>query len=128
MSDPVEVMLNSPRSMIAMKKLGLKSEDIQYINKEELKAKLGNMKITKHELEHKWEEYEASRKDKISKILEVRYIFVDAVYKLLTLAKKENGNWKQEPLSKYKLLELRQLFLYAFFKTILKRCIFAFSH
>jgi hypothetical protein len=51
MSDPVEVLLNSPRSLKAMDKLGYKKDDLAYIKREELKAKLGNMKITKAELD-----------------------------------------------------------------------------
>lgn len=47
MSDPVEVLLNSPRSKKAMEKLGFNKEDLRYFSKDELKAKIGNMKITK---------------------------------------------------------------------------------
>lgn len=43
------------------------------MSKDELKAKIGNMKITKNELNQKWEDYEQDRKDKIAKILEVSY-------------------------------------------------------
>lgn len=73
MADPVEKLLNSPRSVKAMETLGFKKEDLAYIKKDELKAKLGNMKITKNELEQKWVEYETNRKDKIAKVLEVSY-------------------------------------------------------
>ena len=72
MSDPVEVLLNSPRSLKAMSRLGYSKEELQFIKKDEYKAKLGNMKITKQELDKKWEEFEINRKDKISKVLEVR--------------------------------------------------------
>ena len=51
MNDPVEAMLNSPRSSQAMHKLNLSKEDLRYLTKEELKAKIGNMKITKAQLE-----------------------------------------------------------------------------
>ena len=47
MSDPVEVLLNSPRSQKAMEKLGFKKDELAYIKKDELKAKLGDMKIGK---------------------------------------------------------------------------------
>jgi hypothetical protein len=47
MSDPVEVLLNSPRSLQAIEKLGYTKDDLRYLSKEELKAKLGNMRITK---------------------------------------------------------------------------------
>ena len=55
MSDPVEVLLNSPRSIKAMENLGYSKEDLRYLSKEELKVKIGNMKIPKSELEQKWE-------------------------------------------------------------------------
>lgn len=71
MSDPVEVLLNSPRSQQAMRKLGHSKEDLRYLSKDELKAKIGNMKISKQDLNKKWDEYESQRKDKISQILEV---------------------------------------------------------
>ena len=54
-----------------MKNLGFSKEDLRYLSKEELKAKLGNMKISKAELNAKWEQYELQRKDNIQKILEV---------------------------------------------------------
>jgi hypothetical protein len=73
MSDPVEVLLNSPRSVRAMERLGFTKDELSYLKKDELKAKIGNMKISKNELEQKWNEYESRRKDKISKILEVSY-------------------------------------------------------
>jgi hypothetical protein len=73
MSDPIEVLLNSPRSLKAMEQLGYSKEDLRYISKDELKAKIGNMKISKTELNNKWEDYESERKDKIAKILEVSY-------------------------------------------------------
>ncbi len=47
MSDPIEILLNSPRSLKAIKLLGYSQQDLNYLSKEELKAKLGNMKITK---------------------------------------------------------------------------------
>lgn len=72
MSDPVEVLLTSPRSTKAMQQLGFSKEDLRYLSKEELKAKLGDMKITKQALNQKWEDYESDRKDKIARILEVR--------------------------------------------------------
>ncbi len=50
MSDPVEVLLTSPRSTKAMQQLGFSKEDLRYLSKEELKAKLGDMKITKQAL------------------------------------------------------------------------------
>ncbi len=71
MSDPVEVLLNSPRSKKAMEKLGFNKEDLRYFSKDELKAKIGNMKITKQELDKQWDKYESERKDKISQVLEV---------------------------------------------------------
>ena len=43
------------------------------MSKEELKAKIGNMKISKSDLNGRWEDYESERKDKIAKILEVSY-------------------------------------------------------
>lgn len=66
MGDPVEVLLNSPRSIKAIERLGFTKEDLRYFSKEELKAKLGNMKISKQELNDKWEDYETNRKDKIA--------------------------------------------------------------
>ena len=51
MSDPVEVLLNSPRSIKAMEKLSFTTEDLRYLSKDEMKAKIGNMKIQKSELE-----------------------------------------------------------------------------
>ena len=69
MSDPVEVLLNSPRSVKAMERLGLSKEDLKYLSKEELKVKIGNMKISKQQLNEEWDRYEADRKDKISQIL-----------------------------------------------------------
>ncbi len=71
MSDPVEVLLNSPRSLKAMQGLGFRKDDLSYIKKDELKAKLGNMKISKAELDLKWDEHETQRKDKIARVLEV---------------------------------------------------------
>ena len=47
MSDPVDVLLNSPRSIKAMERLGFSKQDLAYLKKEELKAKLGNMKMGK---------------------------------------------------------------------------------
>jgi hypothetical protein len=58
MSDPVEVLLNSPRSIKAMVRLNLSKDDLRYLSKEELKVKIGNMKISKTELNTKWDEYE----------------------------------------------------------------------
>lgn len=55
MSDPIEVLLNSPRSVKAIEILGFSKEDLKYLTKEELKVKLGNMKISKQELEKKFE-------------------------------------------------------------------------
>ena len=74
MGDPVDVLLNSPRSLKAMDRLGYTREDMRYLSKEELKAKLGNLKISKQELNEKWEEFEAERKDKIAQILGVSYL------------------------------------------------------
>lgn len=51
MSDPVEVLLNSPRSVKAMHNLGYKKEDLNFMSKDEFKATLGNMKISKQELD-----------------------------------------------------------------------------
>ena len=65
MSDPVEVLLNSPRSVKAMQNRGFKKEDLNFMSKDELKAKIGNMKISKQDLDKKWGDHEASRKDKI---------------------------------------------------------------
>lgn len=45
MSDPIEALLNSPRTINAMDKLSIDKEQLRYITKEELKAKIGNMKI-----------------------------------------------------------------------------------
>jgi hypothetical protein len=73
MSDPVEVLLNSPRSVKAMQNLGLKKEDLNFMSKDEFKGKLGNMKISKQELDLKWNDYEKKRKDKLQSVLEVRY-------------------------------------------------------
>lgn len=47
MSDPVEVLLKSPRSVRAMERLGFNKDDLRYLNKNELKARIGNMKISK---------------------------------------------------------------------------------
>ena len=69
MSDPVEVLLNSPRSLKAIERLGYKLDDLRYLSKEELKVKIGNMKITKQALNEEWDRYEADRKDKIASIL-----------------------------------------------------------
>ena len=77
MSDPVEILLNSPRSIKAMQQLGLTKDDLRYLTKEELKAKIGNMKIHKAELEKKWEEYETDRKNKVALILQVSYILLN---------------------------------------------------
>jgi hypothetical protein len=41
-----------------MERLGLSKEDLAFLKKDEYKAKLGNMKISKQELDKKWEEYE----------------------------------------------------------------------
>jgi len=72
MSDPVEVLLNSPRSLKAMERLKLSKDDLRYLTKDELKAKLGNMKISRNDLSSKWDDYEMERKDKIAAVLEVR--------------------------------------------------------
>ena len=71
MSDPVEVLLNSPRSVQAMERLGLTKDELTFLKKEEFKAKLGNMKISKQELDQRWNDYEYTRREKISQILEV---------------------------------------------------------
>ncbi len=76
MGDPVEVLLNSPRSLKAMDRLGYTKDELCYLSKDELKAKLGNMKISRQEINEKWEEYEADRKDKIASILGVSYIYL----------------------------------------------------
>lgn len=73
MSDPVEVLLNSPRSVKAMENLGFRKEELNSLSKEELKAKLGNMKISKQDLESRWSEHEQQRKDKIQRVLEVSH-------------------------------------------------------
>ena len=73
MSDPVEVLLNSPRSQKAIQRLGFSKEDLRYLSKEDMKVKIGNMKISKNELNNKWDDYEQERKDKIAQILEVSY-------------------------------------------------------
>ena len=76
--------------------MGFTKEDLRYVSKDELKAKIGNMKISKTDLSNKWEEYEGDRKDKIAKILEVSYnIFI--VYLLMSfLGKEEVGNRVEE--------------------------------
>ncbi len=51
MSDPVEALLNSPRSLNAIQTLGFKASELKYLSKEEFKVKLGNMKIAKAELD-----------------------------------------------------------------------------
>ncbi len=51
MSDPIDVLLNSPRSVKAMESLGFNKKDLAYIGKDELKAKLGGMDISKAELD-----------------------------------------------------------------------------
>lgn len=71
MSDPIETLLNSPRTVLAMKKINISKEDLRYVTKDELKAKIGNMKISKAELEKQWDAYEQERKDKISQVLDV---------------------------------------------------------
>lgn len=38
MSDPVEVLLNSPRSLKAMEMLGYSRDALRYLSKEELKV------------------------------------------------------------------------------------------
>lgn len=52
-----------------MEALGYSREDLRYLSKEDMKAKIGNMKIKKNELEEKWESYENERKNKITQIL-----------------------------------------------------------
>jgi hypothetical protein len=47
MSDPVEVLLSSPRSLKAIERLKLNREDLRYLSKEDMKVKIGNMKISK---------------------------------------------------------------------------------
>lgn len=47
MSDSVETLFKSPRSQQAITTLGYSQQDLRAISQEELKAKLGNMKITK---------------------------------------------------------------------------------
>ncbi len=64
-SDPIEALLSTPRSMRALESLGYTKQQLTSIKKEELKAKLGNMKISKAELDLKWEEHEKQRKDRI---------------------------------------------------------------
>ena len=54
-SDPIEALMNSPRSLKAMTSLGYSKEDVRYLSKEELKARLGNMKISKQELQVEWD-------------------------------------------------------------------------
>lgn len=76
MNDPINVLLSSPRSLKAIDRLGYSRQDLQYLSKEEFKVKLGNMKITKSDLDAKWQEYEKERKDKIQLILEVGYIII----------------------------------------------------
>jgi hypothetical protein len=71
MSDPIETLLNSPRTILAMKKIEISKDDLRYMSKDELKAKIGNMKITKGDLELKWNDYEKDRKDKIALTLDV---------------------------------------------------------
>jgi hypothetical protein len=39
---------------------------LRYLSKEDMKVKIGNMKISKTELNNKWEDYEQERKDKIA--------------------------------------------------------------
>jgi hypothetical protein len=50
MSDPTEVLFNSPRSKKACQNLAIKREELQFVSKEELKGRIGNMKISKQEL------------------------------------------------------------------------------
>ena len=57
-ADPIEAMLNSPKTIKAMQNLKVDKEDVLQMSREQLKAKLGNLKITKRELENKYEEYE----------------------------------------------------------------------
>lgn len=69
--DPVEALLSTPRSLRALEALGYTKEQLTSIKREELKAKLGNLKISKAELDLKWEEHEQQRKAKIQQVLEV---------------------------------------------------------
>jgi len=71
MSDPADVLFNSPRSKKACETLGISRDELQYLTKEELKAKLGKKKLSKNELQNEWENYESQRKDKIAKVLDV---------------------------------------------------------
>ena len=50
MADPVDVLFNSPRSKKACDNLGIRKEELTYVSKEDLKARLGKMKISKKEL------------------------------------------------------------------------------
>lgn len=50
MSDPADVLFNSPRSKKACETLGISRDELQYLTKEELKAKLGKKKLSKNEL------------------------------------------------------------------------------
>ena len=70
-TDPIEILLNSPRSKEAMSNLGFLKDDLLYVSKEELKAKLGDLKLSKQVLNDKFEVYEKERKDKISAVLDV---------------------------------------------------------
>lgn len=58
MSDPIETLLSSPRTLMAMKQINIKKEDLRYMTKDELKAKIGIMKISKADLESQWDAYE----------------------------------------------------------------------
>ena len=66
MSDPIEALLNSPRSKQALKNLGLVSDDIKHLTKEELKVKLGRLDISRSALKLEWEEHENTRKNRIN--------------------------------------------------------------
>ena len=47
MGDPLQVLLSSPRSLEAISRLGFEKDDIKYLTKEELRVKVGGIKMLK---------------------------------------------------------------------------------
>ena len=71
------------------------------MTKEELKIKLGNFKITKHELDEKYDGYEIDRKNKMNMILEVSNFFIIFILHFLNnnfIGKKEGYRRDQKTL------------------------------
>ena len=73
MSDPIEAMMNSPRTIKAMENLNYTMDDVKSVSKEQFKAKLGDMKISRQELDEHYKTYEDARRNKINEILKVSW-------------------------------------------------------